>query len=40
MSSSPSAPPPSSGKPAAVRLIELDGLRGLAAVVVLIHHAL
>ena len=36
----PSAPPPSSGKPAAVRLIELDGLRGLAAVVVLIHHAL
>ena len=40
MSSSPSAPPPSSGKPAAVRLIELDGLRGLAAVIVLIHHAL
>ena len=40
MSSSPSAPPPASGKPAAVRLIELDGLRGLAAVVVLIHHAL
>ena len=40
MSSPPSAPPPSSGKPAAVRLIELDGLRGLAAVVVLIHHAL
>ena len=39
----PASPPPSSPaphRPAAVRLIELDGLRGLAAVVVLIHHIL
>ena len=45
MSSSPSSPtasppPSSSRKPAAVRLVELDGLRGLAAVVVLIYHSL
>ncbi len=45
MSSSPSSPtasppPSSSRKPAAVRLVELDGLRGLAAAVVLIYHSL
>lgn len=40
--SSPS-PSPAPGRPpgrAATRLIELDGLRGLAAVVVLVHHCL
>lgn len=35
----PSSPPPSRPGPSA-RLIELDGLRGLAAVVVVIHHCL
>ena len=35
----PSSPPPSHPGPSA-RLIELDGLRGLAAVIVVIHHCL
>ena len=35
----PSSPPPSRPGPSA-RLIELDGLRGLAAVIVVIHHCL